>query len=108
MRSAHHSRHSSRRRDVLAPAGLGTVSIRAREVSEFLSQKEVAAELKVTPRTIRRWIAAGMPCSVRRRKVCRINLAAARAWLADGPGVSAPVVKRRIGRPRNLDRGMAA
>lgn len=76
-------------------------------MSEFLSQEEVAAELKVTPRTIRRWIAAGMPCSVRRRKVCRINLTVARAWLAGGPGVKSPA-KKRMGRPKNTDRGLAA
>lgn len=82
---------------------LGTVATRVREVSEFLNSNELAAITNVSRRTVDRWIAAGIPCSIRRRGVVRFNLDHARQWLADGPGVKMP--PKRRGRPRNVDRG---
>lgn len=79
--------------------------VRAVSTDEFLTQSELAERLGVCRQTVVRWVEAGMPCSVRRGAVVRINLNEARPWLASGdrPKPAKPV-KRRVGRPRNSDR----
>lgn len=48
-----------------------------------------------------------MPVSVSRGAIVRVDLAAVREWLKNGPAIAA-AKKRRPGRPRNIDRGLAA
>lgn len=78
--------------------------------TEFLTITEFAELLGVGRRTVDRWLTEGLPCSVRRGAVVRIDLNRAREWLANGahPKKAKAPKKRRVGRPRNIDRGMAA
>lgn len=76
-------------------------------MSEFLSSNELAELTNVSRRTVDRWIALGLPCTVRRSGVVRISLKEALEWLRNGPGVKQPT-KKKMGRRRNVDRGLAA
>ena len=76
-------------------------------MSEFLNSNELAELTNVSRRTVDRWIANGLPCTVRRSGVVRISYNEALEWLRNGPGVRKPT-KKRIGRPKNVDRGLAA
>lgn len=77
--------------------------VRAVSSNEFLTQSELAERLGVCRQTVVRWVDAGMPCSVRRGSVVRINLDDARPWLASGEGAK-PAATRRVGRPSNIER----
>lgn len=75
--------------------------------TEFLTLHELAELIRVDKRTIVRWRRDGMPVSVSRGAIVRVDLAAVREWLKNGPAIAA-AKKRRPGRPRNIDRGLAA
>jgi excisionase family DNA binding protein len=103
----YHSRHEAKARRPTAGGPEVAFKPRVRPVSgdEFLTQNQLAERLGVCRQTVVRWVDAGMPCSVRRGAVVRINLDEARPWLANGPARKpAKPVKRRVGRPRNIDR----
>lgn len=77
--------------------------------TDFLTLDELAALVRVDKRTVVRWRRDGMPCSVSRGAVVRVNLTEVREWLKSGaPIASAKKPARKAGRPRNIDRGMAA
>ena len=103
--SAYHSRREAKARSPTAggPAVAFKPRVRAVSNDEFLTQSELAERLGVCRQTVVRWVNAGMPCSVRRGSVVRINLAEARPWLANGGGQK-PAAPRRVGRPSNIER----
>lgn len=74
--------------------------------TEFLTVAQFAERLGVSRRTVDRWLEDGLPCSVRRGGVVRIDLGIARDWLRSGPTIRKPSGRRhvRIGRPPNLGR----
>lgn len=76
------------------------------ESTEFLTVAQFAERLGVSRRTVDRWLEEGLPCSVRRGGVVRIDLGIARDWLRTGPTIRKPSGRRqvRIGRPPNLGR----
>jgi hypothetical protein len=86
----------------------GTVREPRIRVTEFLKSNELAKLTNVSRRTVDRWVKDGIPCTVRRSGVVRISLEEALEWLRDGPGVKQPPKKKKMGRRRNVDRGLAA
>ncbi|WP_439492392.1 helix-turn-helix transcriptional regulator [Bosea sp. (in: a-proteobacteria)] len=75
----------------------------------FLTLEELAKIVRVDKRTVVRWRAAGMPCSVSRGTVVRVDLEEVKAWLKNRPAVAAVKESvRQVGRPRNVDRDKRA
>lgn len=120
--SAYHSRHEAKARRPTAggPAVAFKPRVRTVSSSEFLTPVEFADKIGVSRQTVVRWVRAGLPCSVRRGAVVRIDLEQARTWLADpyaekdeapaepklGPKTKPQSQAKpgRVGRPRNIDR----
>lgn len=122
--SAYHSRHEAKARRPTAGGSAVAFKPRVRAVSsnEFLTPVEFADTIGVSRQTVVRWVRAGLPCSVRRGAVVRIDMEQARTWLTDpSPAADSTSVEpkakpngkakmgaktkpRRVGRPRNVDR----
>jgi hypothetical protein len=67
---------------------------------EYMRLRNFARLIDVDPRTLARYLAAGMPCLGARRHARIVHVPDALAWLSERAG------KRRRGRPRNVDRDL--
>jgi hypothetical protein len=107
-RSAYHKKKAAKKQAALKRKALARkaavrrrsrVLVRAETVSpEYMRLRSFARLIDVDPRTLARYLAAGMPCLGARRHARIVHVPDALAWFAERAG------KRRRGRPRNVDR----